>query len=221
MEAALAAYGSGSARASLDTGRRILNIDIGGGTTKLSILAAGDVTATAALEVGGRLVAADADGRIVRLEEAGRQHARAAGVELRLGARVSSAELDAVAAEMADVLAAALAPDADAARLPYLTEPIGPLTDVTGVIFSGGVAEYVYGNETRDFGDLGRRLGLAMAGAGGPLNPVSAPPGRGANPGNRARRVGVQPATEWPHLLRRRRRGAAAPPQRPGTAPGL
>ena len=49
-------------RGLLDTGRRILNIDIGGGTTKLSILAAGEVTATAALEVGGRLVAADADG---------------------------------------------------------------------------------------------------------------------------------------------------------------
>ena len=32
-----------------------------------------------------------------------------------------------------------------------------------GVIFSGGVAEYVYGTETRDFGDLGRRLGLALA----------------------------------------------------------
>ena len=50
--------------------------------------------------------------------------------------------------------------------LGYFTpaRPIGPLTDVTGVIFSGGVAEYVYGNETRDFGDLGRRLGLAIAG---------------------------------------------------------
>jgi ethanolamine utilization protein EutA (predicted chaperonin) len=31
------------------------------------------------------------------------------------------------------------------------------------VIFSGGVAEYVYGTETRDFGDLGRRLGAALA----------------------------------------------------------
>jgi ethanolamine utilization protein EutA len=175
MEAALAAFGSGSARASRDTGRRILNIDIGGGTTKLSILAGGEVTATAAVQVGGRLVAADAEGRVVRLEEAGRAHARAAGVELELGARVSSGELDAIAAEMAGVLAAVLAAalaagatvltaGADTARLPYLTEPIGSLTDVTGVIFSGGVAEYIYGNETRDFGDLGRRLGLAIAG---------------------------------------------------------
>src|SRR5260370_42440360 len=29
-------------------------------------------------------------------------------------------------------------------------------------MFSGGVAEYVYGREARDFGDLGRRLGLAL-----------------------------------------------------------
>src|SRR6185436_628876 len=34
---------------------------------------------------------------------------------------------------------------------------------VDGVIFSGGVAEFVYRTEKRDFGDLGRRLGLALA----------------------------------------------------------
>ena len=179
------------------------------------------MTATAALEVGGRLVAADADGRIVRLEEAGRKHARAAGVELRLGARVSSAEMDAVAAEMADVLAAVLDADADAARVPYLTEPIGPLTDVTGVIFSGGVAEYVYGNETRDFGDLGRRLGLAMVGRRRTAQSRfrSCPPRRESGRPRSARRSSACNAR--PHLLRGRRRGAAAPPQRPGAAPWL
>src|SRR5262249_56896363 len=34
MEAMLAAYGSGAARVSADTAKRLLNIDIGGGTTK-------------------------------------------------------------------------------------------------------------------------------------------------------------------------------------------
>src|SRR5437868_4729614 len=33
---------------------------------------------------------------------------------------------------------------------------------ITGAMFSGGVAEYVYGREERDFGDLGRRLGHAI-----------------------------------------------------------
>ena len=37
----LAAYGSGAARASHDLGKRLLNIDIGGGTTKLAIVEAG------------------------------------------------------------------------------------------------------------------------------------------------------------------------------------
>jgi ethanolamine utilization protein EutA len=38
MEAMLAGYGSGAARASSDQGKRILNIDIGGGTTKLALV---------------------------------------------------------------------------------------------------------------------------------------------------------------------------------------
>ena len=45
----------------------------------------------------------------------------------------------------------------------FLTERIAEWAAVDGVIFSGGVAEYVYGTETRDFGDLGRRLGTALA----------------------------------------------------------
>src|ERR1700678_3460556 len=38
MEAMLAAFGSGAARVSADTGQRLLNIDIGGGTTKLAVI---------------------------------------------------------------------------------------------------------------------------------------------------------------------------------------
>jgi ethanolamine utilization protein EutA len=44
----------------------------------------------------------------------------------------------------------------------WLTEPLEPLAGLAGVMFSGGVGEYVYGRESRDFGDLGRRLGLAI-----------------------------------------------------------
>ena len=33
---------------------------------------------------------------------------------------------------------------------------------IDGIMFSGGVGEYVYGREDRDFGDLGRRLGRAI-----------------------------------------------------------
>ena len=45
MEAMLAAYGSGAAKVSYDEGLRILNVDIGGGTTKLALLDRGQVLA--------------------------------------------------------------------------------------------------------------------------------------------------------------------------------
>src|SRR3982074_486224 len=53
MESMLAAYGSGASRVSHDEDKRILNIDIGGGTTKLAIVEKGNVIATAAGHIGG------------------------------------------------------------------------------------------------------------------------------------------------------------------------
>jgi ethanolamine utilization protein EutA len=44
----------------------------------------------------------------------------------------------------------------------YLTDPILDFGRIDGMMFSGGVGEYVYGRETRDFGDIGRRLGQAI-----------------------------------------------------------
>src|SRR5262249_15756442 len=49
----------------------------------------------------------------------------------------------------------------DIARL-YLSDPIADLGRIDAVMFSGGVAEYVYEREDRDFDDLGRRLGGAI-----------------------------------------------------------
>ena len=43
-----------------------------------------------------------------------------------------------------------------------MTEPLGVLGGIAGAMFSGGVGEYVYGREERDFGDLGRRFGRAV-----------------------------------------------------------
>ena len=89
MESMLAAYGSGASKVSHDEGKRILNIDIGGGTTKLAIVEKGDVIATAAVHIGGRLQVVDDIGRIVRLDPAGRFHARAGRLLLARAATCS------------------------------------------------------------------------------------------------------------------------------------
>jgi ethanolamine utilization protein EutA len=166
MEAMLAAYGSGAAKASHDRGIPILNIDIGGGTTKLALVEHGKVTQTAAIHIGGRLAVFDANGRITRLDPAGQHLAALAGCDWKIGGTASDAELDRVTSWMADALVAALNDTAsadvgnlwltDALRLPRASEAS------RGAMFSGGVSEYVYGRESRDFGDLGRRLGMAI-----------------------------------------------------------
>jgi len=164
MESMLAAYGSGAALTSSEKGIRILNLDIGGGTTKLALVQGGRVLATAAVHIGGRLQVMDGQGRIVRLDPAGRAHARRAGFDWKLGDLVTDAQLDKVAETMADTLVSALIacplPN-DVAAL-YLTDPLPEFGDVQGVMASGGVAEYIYGREARDFGDMGRRLGRAI-----------------------------------------------------------
>jgi ethanolamine utilization protein EutA len=163
MEAMLAAFGSGAARVSADAGQRLLNIDIGGGTTKLAIIESGRVVATAAFHVGGRLQVVDGT-RIVRLDPAGRSLAVRAGFSWSVGDVIDPAALEHLAESMASAWVSAVR-DAD---LPadiqelYLTERLADVGPIDGVMFSGGVAEYIYGRESRDFGDLGRRLGAAL-----------------------------------------------------------
>ena len=164
MEAMLAAYGSGAARVSSDEGKRVLNIDIGGGTTKLGLVEKGKVLATAAFHVGGRLQVVDQDQKIVRLDPAGKHHARQAGFDWKVGEYVTEAQMETVAEKMADTLVDAIKTRPlphDAEHL-YLTDPIPELGHIDGIMFSGGVGEYVYEREQRDFGDMGIRLGRVL-----------------------------------------------------------
>ena len=163
MESMLAAYGSGASKASLDLGKRVLNIDIGGGTTKLGLIEGGKVIATAAVHIGGRLQVTEG-GKIVRLDPAGRTHARRAGFDWKLGDSINPADIDKVADRMADTLVDALVtrPMPHDVEHLYLTDCIADFGDIAGMMFSGGVAEYVYDREQHDFGDMGRRLGHSI-----------------------------------------------------------
>ena len=81
-----------------------------------------------------------------------------------IGVDIDAADLQKVADVMADALLTAIRTrplPPEIGRL-YLTDPIADLGRIDGVMFSGGVAEYVYGREDRDFGDLGRHLGRAI-----------------------------------------------------------
>lgn len=68
LEALLAAHGSGAARMSRERGAPVLNVDVGGGTTKLALAVAGEVVATMAIAAGSRLLPypdAEAERRLI------------------------------------------------------------------------------------------------------------------------------------------------------------
>ena len=164
MECMLAVYGSGAARRSHEEEKRILNVDIGGGTTKLGLVHKGELESTAAIHLGGRLLVVDDDDRIIRLDPAGRAHALRAGFDWQVGSIARRADLAKVAAGMADALVRVLNRrfTLDDLQNLLLTEALEVPGDIHGVMFSGGVGEYVYDREQRDFGDLGKLFGRAI-----------------------------------------------------------
>ncbi|WP_212524350.1 ethanolamine ammonia-lyase reactivating factor EutA [Actibacterium sp. MT2.3-13A] len=159
LESLLAAHGSGALRAS-ETGRCTLNIDIGGGTTKLSLCRNGRVEGMSVVEAGARLVVTDAAGQVERLEDYGARYARDLGLPLALGAPLSADAKRALAAAMADRIF-----DAVAGRCPpeflRLTEGRTRF-DHTGFVISGGVSEFLHRRTSADFGDLGPDLAAAI-----------------------------------------------------------
>jgi ethanolamine utilization protein EutA len=158
LEAVMAAHGSGAIALSQRVGG-VMNIDIGGGTTKVVICRDGQADEVMAMDIGARLVAYDGDGALTRLEAAARRIGDLAGVELNLGVKVSTEQLQAVAATMADVLlhevsghgASRHGGPSGMLRTPALRNTMG----VSAVTFSGGVAEFIHGRSSADFGDMG------------------------------------------------------------------
>ena len=164
LETTLAAFGSGAAARSIREGVRVMNIDVGGGTSKIGICAAGELVEMTAVDVGARIVAFDSEGRVVRIEEAGRRFAGEVGLTLEMGQKPAADLLQKMVDRMADRLfeaisSASLSTETAALlRLDRLTNASAP----EAVTFSGGVSEYIYGRQSEGFGDLGPLLAQAI-----------------------------------------------------------
>jgi ethanolamine utilization protein EutA len=138
-----------------------MNIDIGGGTSKVAIIKDGIIIDTASLFVGSRVVARDKAGRLERIEESGSLDVKELGLGLEMGAVLSDDGRKAIAEMLAGALfelIAGRAPSPFTQRL-METSLLRYNGTIDHIMFSGGVAEYIYGHERADFGDLGPFLG--------------------------------------------------------------
>lgn len=160
-EAVISAHGSGAVELSRMESMKLVHTDIGGGTSNIAVIENGEITATACINVGARLVAYNDQGNIVRLEPAGDKALRSLGLQKKIGDAISTDEMRRVVKALADSLINVLTGrplgklSNELMMTPQLLEGN---TDDAKVSFSGGVAEYIYGYEDSSYGDLGNLL---------------------------------------------------------------
>ncbi len=161
LESVLAAKGAGAEAYSEKTGKRVLHLDIGGGTSNLALLEDGRIRKTGCLNVGGRLIKLDDTGCITYISPV------LDGIfPGKIGESPGLSALEALAKTLAEVLemAAGLRP-----ATPLLTHFITRESSADGLTgaevfsFSGGVADCIgTALEPMVFGDLGPLLGRAI-----------------------------------------------------------
>lgn len=143
LESALAGRGAGAADYAQAHACTVVNLDIGGGTTNIARFTNGALTDTACLNVGGRLVKLEPDGRVTYVSPVLRPF-----VPYAPGDRLTPQDLAPTVALLTEILEEALGfrPVQDEARLRgFVTDRLpGPAPGAV-YSFSGGVADLMEG----------------------------------------------------------------------------
>ena len=162
LESVLAAKGAGADTWSEQTGKRVLHMDIGGGTSNLALIENGRIVKTGCLNVGGRLLKFGSDGRITYVSPV------LQGIsDLRIGDTPTQTKLEQLCKTLTDALemAAGLRPKTDLLDKLSTTEAGEPFLSTAEAVlsFSGGVADCIETcQEPYAFGDIGPLLGQAI-----------------------------------------------------------
>ena len=167
LESVLAAKGAGAVDYSEKTGKKVLHMDIGGGTSNLALIEDGKITATSCLNVGGRLLKIDPDGKLAYVspvleglfEKRAGEYTNREEVLALARALVQSLEMAAGLREKTGVL--------NELSTQGIATPVCALVrnDISNLVisFSGGVADCIDTEQPwLAFGDLGPELGQAI-----------------------------------------------------------
>lgn len=163
LESVLAAKGSGAAEYSEKTGKTVLHMDIGGGTSNLTLLKEGKVIRTGCLNIGGRLLKLDDRGTVTYVSPVLENiFPIGVGDQPALSRLAELAALLCRALEMA-VGRAEQTPLLQALSTDEVQSPWQPPAEPVTVSFSGGVADCIERDlPPLQFGDIGPLLGKAI-----------------------------------------------------------
>ena len=163
LESVLAARGAGAVEYSAQTGKRVLHMDIGGGTSNLALIENGNILRTGCLNVGGRLVKLEKG--IVSYVSPVLNGLTA----LHPGVTPQPEQIETLAQTLTDALEMAAGLQKETPLLAQLwTKELGNfkwdcVPADTVISFSGGVADCIETERPATaFGDIGPALGQAI-----------------------------------------------------------
>lgn len=163
LESVLAAKGAGAVGFSEETGKTVLHMDIGGGTSNLALIREGKITATTCLNVGGRLIKLDESGTVTYVSPV------LQGIcHLKVGDKTEQNALEEIAGILVQALEMAAGLREATPLLAQLTTAEAmpgwkPPKESVVLSFSGGVADCIDTDQPwLAFGDMGPILGRAI-----------------------------------------------------------
>lgn len=169
LESVIAGQGSGAAEHSRTNTCRVLNIDIGGGTSNYAVFEAGRVVDTACLNVGGHLLELESDGRLRHLHAPARPICTELGLSPlpEPGQPVGDGTVARIAGRMAGLIhEICVGQPSPLAQQLLMTDCLRPGHRYDAVYLSGGVGACYYDPQgiasARAFGDIGPALAEAL-----------------------------------------------------------
>ena len=163
LESVLAAKGAGAVELSERTGKSVLHMDIGGGTSNLALIRDGKIVETGCLNVGGRLLKFAEEGTVEYVSPVLREISG-----IKVGDRPKAEQVEALAETLTQALEMAAGLREQTPLLENLaTKEVGAVwTPPSGEIvvsFSGGVADCIQRElPWQEYGDMGPVLGQAI-----------------------------------------------------------
>ncbi|WP_039658492.1 ethanolamine ammonia-lyase reactivating factor EutA [Clostridium tyrobutyricum] len=170
LESILAGYGSGAYEISKNTAEKIINFDVGGGTTNAVVFSGGEPLDSFALDIGGRLIRFDNEGKIIYISEKINKLIENLKLNLSVGKKPVFNDLKILTDNFANIICKiSNNVNLNAEERKLFIEHENKKTTIKLFMFSGGVSEFVYGNDsistlsdTTKFGDIGPLLGCSI-----------------------------------------------------------
>ncbi|WP_414733934.1 ethanolamine ammonia-lyase reactivating factor EutA [Acetobacterium carbinolicum] len=165
LESIISGKGAGSDKISKEHNNVVANIDIGGGTSNVVVFDHGETVSTGCLDIGGRLVKMDKQGKIIYINEKIKKIIKNEKLDIALGQTANENSLTKLAKIMVHQLetVVGITPRDHYYDMMLTIEDMVIKKPINYLTFSGGVADIVYHYDEKEdifkYQDMGIILG--------------------------------------------------------------